>query len=198
MDSTSWLVASLLSGTPKDEELLERLKKRNPEALSDLYDRYGPVVFSLLQSFVHDRATAEDLCQEVFMTIWRRAADFNPNRGTVGAWLMTTARNRAYDYLRWNRYRTAPKNLDLEKFETPDRLADLERDLIDRDRVVALQEALKRLDARQREVINLAFFEGLSQSEMAERLHQPLGTVKTWVRGALRNLRQELQQAAHA
>ena len=174
-----------------DAELVERLRKRDPQALGELYDRYGRVAYSLVFRIVRDTGIAEDLVQETFLRVWNRAQAFDSQRGALGAWLLAVARNRAIDYLRSSsgRMRNA---LELEEAEQPAAYVDLEKDVLNSDQARRLRDAMKKLNDNQRSVIELAYFEGLSQTEMAERMGQPLGTVKTWVRTALRNLRDEL------
>jgi len=134
------------------------------------------------------------LVQETFLRIWNRVQGFDAKKGAVGPWLMAVARNRAIDYLRSTTGR-ARNSLELETTEHPALYSDMEKDLLLSDKARRVKAALEKLSPRQREVIELAYYEGLSQTEMAERLGQPLGTVKTWVRTALKNLRDELGEA---
>lgn len=177
-----------------DAGLVERLQRRDPQAMAELYDRYGRLAYSLILRIVRDSGTAEDLVQETFLRVWNRAQGIDAQKGALGAWLLAVARNRAIDYLRsaGGRMRNA---LALEETEHPSLYMDLEREVLNSDRARRLRRALEKLDAHQRSVIELAYFEGLSQSEMAERMGQPLGTVKTWVRTALKHLRDELSAA---
>ena len=108
-------------------------------------------------------------------------------RGALGGWLLAVARNRAIDYLRSADGRMARSGHDMEYTEAPVLFANLETELVASDRAKRIREAMEKLNPNQRNVIELAYFEGLSQTEMAERLGQPLGTVKTWVRTALKN-----------
>ena len=181
------------AGTSADAGLAARLKARDPDALTELYDRYGRLAYSLILRVVRDGGIAEDLVQETFLRVWNRAAAFDSERGALGPWILTVARNRAIDYLRSVDGRMAHSSLELHGTEQPAVFADLERDIINSDRVRVLKQAFQKLTANQRTVIELAYFEGLSQTEMAERTKQPLGTVKTWVRTALRTLREELE-----
>ena len=174
-----------------DAELITRLQRRDPQALAELYDRYGRLAYSLILRVVRDVGVAEDLVQETFLRIWNRVQGFDAEKGAVGPWLMAVARNRAIDYLRSTTGR-ARNSLELETTEHPALYTDMERDLLFSDKARRVKAALEKLSPRQREVIELAYYEGLSQTEMAERLGQPLGTVKTWVRTALKNLRDEL------
>ena len=174
-----------------DAELVERLRKRDPQALGELYDRYGRLTYSLIYRIVRDTGIAEDLVQETFLRVWNRAQAFDAARGALGSWLLAVARNRAIDYTRSTsgRMRNA---LELDETEHPSAFVDMEKEVLNSDRARRVRQAMEKLNANQRSVIELAYFEGLSQTEMAERMGQPFGTVKTWVRMALRALRDEL------
>jgi RNA polymerase sigma-70 factor, ECF subfamily len=175
-----------------DSELAARLKRRDPNAMADLYDRYGRLVYSLIFRVVRDTGIAEDLTQETFLRVWNRVHAFDTEKGALGPWVLTVARNRAIDYLRSVDGRMKQGALDLEVLERPGAFSDLDRDIVNSDRARRLRAAFARLNPNQQMVIELAYFEGLSQTEMAERTKQPLGTVKTWVRSALKVLRDEL------
>jgi RNA polymerase sigma-70 factor (ECF subfamily) len=174
-----------------DAELVERLRGRDPQALAELYDRFGRVVYSLILRVVRDSAIAEDLVQETFLRVWNRIHSLDAQKGSLGAWLLAVARNRAIDYLRSTagRERNA---FDLDETERPALYRDMERDILTSDRTRRVKAAMEKLSPNHRQVMELAYFEGLSQAEMAERMGQPLGTVKTWVRTALKSLRDEL------
>jgi RNA polymerase sigma-70 factor (ECF subfamily) len=180
-----------------DAELVRRLQKRDPQALGELYDKYGRLAFSLIYRIVRDVGTAEDLVQETFLRVWNRSQGFDGERGALGGWLLAVARNRAIDYLRsaGGRMRNA---VELEETEHPSLYLDLEKEILNTDKARRLRQAMEKLNPNQRNAIELAYFEGLSQTEMAERMGQPLGTVKTWVRTALKNLREELGTAVSA
>lgn len=181
-----------------DRELAVRLQRRDPQALAELYDKYGRIAFSLIVRIVRDQGIAEDLTQETFLRVWNRMAGFDAERGALGAWVLTVARNRAIDYLRSVDGRTRQNAIELSATETPAVFVDLEANLMNSDRARQLKAAFEKLNEKQRMVIELAYFEGLSQTEMAERMKQPLGTVKTWVRSALQILRNELEEAVPA
>jgi RNA polymerase sigma-70 factor (ECF subfamily) len=174
-----------------DRALVERLQRRDAQALAELYDRSGRLGYALIFRIVRDTGVAEDLVQETFLRVWNRAKGFDAEKGALGPWLLAVARNRAIDYLRSStgRLRNA---LEVEETEHPAQFLDLEKEILQSDRVRRVRDAFGRLSPNQREVIEMAYFEGLSQSEMAEKMGQPLGTVKTWVRTALAILREEL------
>lgn len=176
---------------PADNELVARLQRRDPQALAELYDRYGRAAYSIIVRVVRDPAIAEDLVQETFLRVWNRVHGLDAERGSLGAWLLAVARNRAIDYLRSSAGRER-RTLELNEAEHPSLYRDMEPDIIASDKTRRVKEAMQKLAPNHRQVMELAYFEGLSQSEMAERMGQPLGTVKTWVRTALKSLRDEL------
>ena len=177
----------------KDEGLLvERLRRRDPDAMGELYDRYGKIAFSVIYRIVRNQSTTEDLLQETFLRVWNRVQAFDQEKGALGPWILTVARNRAIDYLRSLDGRMAKSSLDIERMESPRVFSDLESEIFNKDRIQNLRGAFDKLSPNQRMVIELAYFEGLSQTEMADRMKQPLGTVKTWVRSALKTLRDEI------
>ena len=180
-----------------DAELVKRLQRRDASAMAELYDRYGRLVYAMILRIVQDTGTAEDLVQESFLRVWNRVQGFDAERGGLGPWLLAVARNRAIDYLRSAGGRMR-HTVELQENDHPGLFADMEKDLLNSDRIRRVKDALGRLGANQRKVIELAYFEGLSQTEMAEKMGQPLGTVKTWVRAALRSLREELGTAVTA
>lgn len=190
------LLASVL--LKDDPELARRLKNRDPQAMAELYDRYGRITFALIFRIVRNEAVAEDLVQETFLRVWNRVHAFDHEKGALGPWVLAVARNRAIDYLRSVDGRMAQSAFELEKLEQPALFVDLENSILNIDRVRALRGAFEKLTPNQRLVLELAYYEGLSQTEMAARLKQPLGTVKTWVRTALQLLRDELGEAAVA
>ena len=181
-----------------DPELVRRLKNREPQAMAELYDRYGRLTYALIFRIVRNGAVAEDLVQETFLRVWNRVHAFDQERGSFGPWILAVARNRAIDYLRSADGRVMQSPFELEKMEEPALFTDFERDIMNIDRTRMLREAFQKLTPNQRIVIELAYYEGLSQTEMADRMKQPLGTVKTWVRSALKTLREQLGQAATA
>jgi len=163
--------------------------------MAALYDRFGRVVYSVILSIVRDPAVAEDLVQETFLRVWNRAQTFHEERAALGPWLLTIARNRAIDHIRSAGARMERNAFELDAHEHPSLFVDMERDIFNSDHARLIRKAIAKLNENQRQVIRLAYYEGLSQSEMADRMGQPLGTVKTWVRGALKFLREEIGEA---
>ncbi len=174
-----------------DSDLLLRLQRRDPQDLAELYDRFGGMMFRLILRIVRDTGVAEDLVQETFLRVWNAAGAFDPERGAPGPWLLAVARNRALDYLR-GQARHISRTLELRENEHPSLFVDLPDDALRLDRARKISKALDALGSQQRQAIELAYFEGMSQSEIAERMGQPLGTVKTWMRRALQQMRQIL------
>jgi RNA polymerase sigma-70 factor (ECF subfamily) len=171
-----------------------RLQRRDPRALGELYDRYGRLAYALILRVVRDVGAAEDLVQETFLRVWTRAQAFDAQKGSIGPWLLAVARNRAIDYLRSAGGRER-NNVEFEETGHPSLFIDMEQGILASDRARRVKAAVEKLSASQRQVIELAYFEGLTQTEMAERMGQPLGTVKTWVRSALKNLRDQITTA---
>jgi RNA polymerase sigma-70 factor (ECF subfamily) len=196
-----WAVCAVLQGALRfkdDPELARRLKARDPQAMADLYDRYGRLAYALIFRVVRNAAAAEDLVQETFLRVWNRVQSFDPERGALGPWILAVARNRAIDYLRSLDGRMSAGALELDRIENPAVFTTSDDRTLSLDSARRLKNAFEKLSPNQRLVIELAYYEGLSQTEMAERLKQPLGTVKTWVRSALKTLRDELTEAAIA
>ncbi len=191
------ILALELSGE-HDEELALRLRRKEPQAMADLYDRFGRLAYSVILAVVRDASLAEDLVQETFLRVWNRAHAFEPGRGALGPWLLTIARNRAIDHIRSVGSRMQRNSSEFDAREHPSLFVDMERDVLNNDHARIIRLAMAKLNENQRKVIELAYYEGLSQTEMADRMDQPLGTIKTWVRGALKVLRAELGQEAAA
>lgn len=192
-----FLIAFLFAAfdTKSDPELVARLRRREQGAMADLYDRYGRLVYSVILKIVREPGIAEDLTQETFLRVWNRIQFFDAEKGAIGPWVLAVARNRAIDYVRSVDGRMAKRETEFEPaIEHPTAFANLERDILNSDRARLLRTAFDKLPPNQRACIELAYWEGLSQTEMASRMNQPLGTVKTWVRTALRTLRNELEE----
>jgi RNA polymerase sigma-70 factor (ECF subfamily) len=171
-------------------ELIRLMAAGDPEAFARFYDRYAPLVFPFVRRIVGDRADAADVLQDVFWEAWRDAAAYEAARGTPEAWLVMRARTRAIDRLRRGRRRaqTFVAPIDEASAASPPPIGgDAAQHAEDRQFVAA---ALARLPESQRVIIELAYYAGLTQTEIAERLEQPLGTVKTRMRLALARLRE--------
>jgi RNA polymerase sigma-70 factor (ECF subfamily) len=180
-----------------DERLVEALEDRDERALETLYDRHGDYVYSVCLRMVGDVQLAEDLSQEVFLRLWRRPDLFDVSRGRFLTWLLSVARNRAIDERRSRgrrfRFETPPSVNAEEMLELAP--TDEERDIavVSEERIV-VRKALATLPPEQRLAIQLAYFGGYTQQEIAAGLHQPLGTVKTRIRLGLQKLRAVLME----
>ena len=176
-----------------DEEIFELFQKGNVDALGMIYDRYGLLVYRLTYRMLNNSQEAEDLTQEIFISLQKKPG-YNPKRGSFYTYLMMVTRSRTIDLLRSKRYRNRfflnqDKMKDL--IERQDHANPLEIATID-ERADRVRNALTYLSANQRQVLELSYYEGLSQSEIAERLNLPLGTVKTHSRRGLLKLRKNL------
>ncbi len=189
------LMMALYTG-PDDRSLIDGLQHRDPDALGQLYDRYGKLAYSVVLRIVRDQAVAEDLVQEIFLRIWNRARSIDSERNAIGPWLLAIARNRAIDYLRSSTGRDRSSSVELDETGHASLYAEMEAGILMSDQIRRVKAAMDKLAPNYRAVMELAYFEGLSQSEMSEKMGQPLGTIKTWVRTALQSLRDELGVAA--
>ena len=171
-------------------ELLQAIARGDEQALASLYDRYRLILFSLVLRILHSREEAEDVLQELFLQVWKRATDFDESRGRPFTWLVTLARSRAIDRLRSlnSRERAATESAHA----VPDSWADAVDDAIKSEQGEIVRRALGELPEEQRRALLLAYFEGLTQTEIAARLGSPLGTVKTRMRAGMIKLRELL------
>jgi RNA polymerase sigma factor (sigma-70 family) len=168
-----------------DEEVLERVARADEAALAEAYDRFGRVAYGLAVRILRDAALAEDAVQDAFLAVWRTAVSFDPSRGTASTWIMTLVHRRAVDVVRREDRRRAQPLDDAPQGtgETTDEQAAV------REQRRAVQAALAQLSPDQREALELAYYGGLSQTELSERLGVPLGTVKSRMFAALAKLR---------
>ena len=164
------------------ETLIRRLTGGDHKALAEFYDLFAGLVNGLASRILRDRTEAEDVVQEVFVQVWRQASRFDPTRGSPEAWLCTIARTRALDRLR----RRASRR------EEPAEASPGSTEAPRTEEALAVRKALDGLSADQRKALELAYYEGLTQSEIAKRLGEPLGTIKTRIRTAMIRLREVL------
>jgi RNA polymerase sigma-70 factor (ECF subfamily) len=181
-----------LTDQERDLACLRNVQAGEPRALADLFDRYTPLLYPVALRILRSPTDAEDAVQDAWVQVWKRSMTYDPRRGTVAAWLLTMARTRALDRYRSKASRgRAESQVDLEpKTLPPEPATDAVRSEL-RERV---HQALNELPAQQRQVLEVAYFEGLTQSEIAERLGAPLGTVKSWTRQGLMRLRELMPQ----
>lgn len=192
------MTAGLSVSAMADISLLTRIARHDASALGELYDRHNRLLFSLILRILRDRGESEDILQEVFVRVWDRADSYSPALGTPSAWLVRIARNRAIDRLRARQVRAnvaesfedPPVAPDLTPTGNPEQLA---RTAEHRRAILA---ALDQLPPEQRTLIDAAYFDGYTQSELAERFTLPLGTVKTRIRTAMQTLRGTLAALA--
>jgi RNA polymerase sigma-70 factor (ECF subfamily) len=174
-----------------DSALIERIMAGDEGALSALYDRYSGMLYAMLLRILKDTGAAEEVLQDLFLQLWRGAARFDASRGSLGGWLLVIGRNRALSRLRGKQRREFVtddgEGFSIEALPAPGNLEDeaARMELMDR-----LRGALAALPAEQREAVELAYFEGMTQTEIAARTQCPLGTVKSRVRAAMQTLKQ--------
>lgn len=168
------------------------MRDGDERALGVLYDRWSPRVYALAMALLRDSSEAEDVTEETFWQAWRQAARFDGARGSASSWLLTIARSRALDRLRARRRRPEDPLEDHVADAMTSATAAADDTLVLGERGLAVRTALQSLPAEQREALGLAYFGGLSQTEIAERTGQPLGTVKTRMRLGLAKLRDAL------
>jgi RNA polymerase sigma-70 factor, ECF subfamily len=194
-----WMLLAVLGASAASQESrqadqasLARVARGDQLAFAELYDRHARLVFSLALRILQERADAEDVVQEVFAQVWAQAGRYDASRGAVAAWMLMLTRSRAIDRLRARR--TRPETA--AESETVENVADVsatqDSELLSAEQVGRLQRALKDLPEAQRTALELAYYEGLTHAEVAQRLAEPLGTVKTRIRQAVIRLREAL------
>lgn len=171
---------------PSDDLLLERVRDKNQQAMADVFNRYGGMVYSVALRVLKDPGQAEDVMQEIFFQLWRKPDAFIQGRGSLGAWLMVVARNRAIDTVRRRRPTDSPDDVVL--LSNTNLAMETERSVL----MEKVRNVLKNLPLEQQKSLELAYFDGLSHTEITEQTGDPLGTVKTRIRLALIGLRKAL------
>jgi len=175
-----------------DSALIERMMAGDEAALSTLYDRYSAMLFGMLMRILRDQQAAEEVLQDMFLQLWRNAAQFDAKRGSLPAWLMVIGRNRAISRLRGRRDREVLEEEEGDYANTFASGQNIEDEAVRAELARNISAALEQLPAEQKQAVELAYFEGMTQSEIANRTGTPLGTVKTRVRTAMQTLRQIL------
>ena len=188
--------ADTASRSASDQDLSARLVRRDPSALAEIYDRHADRVHALGLRMLRSPSEAEDLAQDIFTALWQSPGSYDPGRGPLSAWLLMLTRSRAVDRIRARKARrdrglepAADAELPEVRDPGPGPEAEYQRSIRGR----AVWEALRALPEPQRQAIEAAFFEGLSQSEVAEKTGAPLGTVKTRIRDGMRKMRSLLE-----
>jgi RNA polymerase sigma-70 factor (ECF subfamily) len=190
------MVAQSPMRNEEDRRLLVRVKNGDQAAFAELYDRYSPLVFSLVVRIVKETAEAEDVLQEIFFTIWNKATLFNEEKGSVYTWIVTIARRKAIDRLRSKELVNRGERMDEELVGAiPDAayMANPLNAAIGTEYEAMLRSAMELLSDQQRTVIELSYYEGYTQEQISKRLNLPLGTVKTRMRQGLMKLRENLE-----
>lgn len=188
------LLSTANSEVSPDAALVRRLLHKDVSAFEQLYDRHSRAVYSLVLRILQQAGTAEEVVQDVFLQLWRNAERYDASRGPFIPWLLTLARNRALDTLRLKSERQRRREEQTE--ELPPVVApppEFEKQLDDKRRAERVRALMSFLNPQQRKAIELAYFEGLSHSEIAEAIKEPLGTVKSWIRNGLLRLKEGLQ-----
>ena len=176
-----------------DRETAQRMAEGDPEALAAVYDRHIRSVFGLAMRVLQDQGDAEDVVQEVFSQAWSQAKRYDATRGSVASWLLMMSRSRAIDRLRSRRAQPDATRHDRTVVDLPDPALGAEQRVLTAESAAGLRTALAALPLTQRVAIELAYFEGVTQTQIADRLEQPLGTVKTRIRTGLLKLREALE-----
>ena len=184
-------------GAPTDLELMQRIQEEDPEALSLLYDRYNGIMKALILRVIHNEAEADDLLQEIFMEIWNQAKNFSAQKGKPLGWMVTLARRRAIDGLRKKQaYARAGERLQSETEQQPDAWVHnaTEEEITFSDTRILVRRVINTLPPAQQQAIDLAFFRGMSQREIAAKTNTPLGTVKTRLELGLKKIYDGLKE----
>jgi len=184
------------SAADADRFALQRMVRGDPDALAEVYDRHGRLLYSLALRIVGRQADAEDVLQEVFTQVWRQAGRYDTSRGTVAGWLVMLTRSRALDRLRRERGEAPAADVDWASIDVVDPGAAVDLRLVTAQQAARVRAALEALPEPQRVPLELGYYEGLSQSAIAARLGVPLGTIKTRMRQALLRLRDALAEDA--
>jgi RNA polymerase sigma-70 factor (ECF subfamily) len=191
------VVPQVEPGAPSDLELMKAIQAEDPDALSQLYDRYNGILKALILRVIHNEAEADDLLQEIFMEIWNQAKNFSSQKGKPLGWMVTLARRRAIDGLRKKQaYARAEERLQNETEQQPDAWAHnaTEEEILLSDTRDLIRNVIAGLPPAQQEAIDLAFFRGMSQREIASKTNTPLGTVKTRLELGLKKIYDGLKE----
>jgi len=176
-----------------DAALVQQLLRRDVRAFEQLYDRHSRIVYGLVVRILQQGSRAEEVVQDVFLQLWRNASHYQATRGPFVPWLLTLARNRALDTLRLKSERQRRREDQTEELPQIAQVPQYEQALDEKRRAEVVRSLMSSLSPPQKKAIELAYFEGLSHSEIAEALHEPLGTVKSWIRNGLIRLKEGLR-----
>ena len=184
------------SGASADAALVHLLLQNDVTAFEKLYDKYSRVVYSLVLRIVQQSGPAEEVVQDVFLQVWRNSAQYDEQRGPFFPWLITLARNRALDSLRLKSERQRRLENQTDELFSVVVAPQYEKELDEKRRAERIRGLIRALKPEQKRAIELAYFQGLSHSEIAAELKEPLGTVKSWIRNGLMRLKEGLQTAS--
>ena len=190
------LLPSANTAVSPDATLVRRLLQQDVSAFEQLYDRHSRAVYGLILRILQQAGTAEEVVQDVFLQLWRNAEHYDESRGPFLPWLLTLARNRALDTLRLKSERQRRREEQTEELPPVVTAPEFEKQLDEKRRAEKVRALIGALQPQQKRAIELAYFEGLSHSEIAQKMREPLGTVKSWIRNGLLRLKEELQATA--
>ena len=180
---------------PSDAALVQLLLRRDMRAFEQLYDRHSRIVYGLVLRILQQASIAEEVVQDIFLQLWRNASRYESGRGPFVPWLLTLARNRALDHLRLKSERQRRREDQADELPQIAQVPQYEKELDEKRRAEVVRSLMSSLSAQQKKAIELAYFEGLSHSEIAAALQEPLVTVKSWIRNGLLRLKEGLQAA---
>ncbi len=190
-------LAAFTSSSPRevslDATLLSRLLQKDVSAFEQLYDRHSRLVYGLVLRILQQASTSEEVVQDVFLQLWRNADQYDSSRGPFVPWLCTMARNRALDQLRLKSERQRRREDQPDELPSVVLAPDYEKAFDEKRRAERVRALMASLTPQQKKAIELAYFEGLSHSEIAATLKEPLGTVKSWIRNGLLRLKEGLR-----
>ena len=192
MVQKSKTLAAMDQGTARnaDQELIEKLRKGDKNAFREVYARYSQVVYNLAFRMLRSREEAEEVVQEIFLQVWNKADTYDPARGAISTWIVNIARSRSIDKLRTLGYREQTTELIEDRVNSK---SDFSRIIEDREESrKVIRDALDSLPENQRVAIEIVFFEGLTHIEAAERLNEPVGTIKTRIRLGVSKLKEKI------
>ena len=184
----STLASTRVQPGAADNAIIAGIRAGREEAMGQLYDRYSSIVYAVALRILGDTGAAEDVLQEIFLQLWRNPGAFDANRGSLGAWLAVIARHRAIDQLRKRKPETDVNDIVIRQD------CDLEDEAARKIAVDKARAALAGMPAEQRQAVEMAFFEGMTHTEIAAKTGEPLGTIKTRIRAGLMALRKAFQK----
>jgi len=177
----------------RDVELLRRISEGDRSAFSEFYDHYSPLFFSVALRILNDHKEAEDVIQEVFLQIWEKAGNFDSRLGKPSSWGVTFVRNKSIDRIRSSVRRAKLMESAAAEVDSTPEMPSANETLHGRDKAELIRTAVTTLPQEQRQAIELAFFKGLTQHEISEKLSEPLGTIKARIRRGMMKLREKLE-----